>query len=60
MSPVRLFPEAVNELAEAAEWYAARRPGLELDFLDQKGVPAGRIRGVAPGPPEPSGRRILA
>jgi plasmid stabilization system protein ParE len=35
VSSVRLFPEAVAELAEAAEWYAGRRPGLELDFLDQ-------------------------
>jgi hypothetical protein len=32
---IRLFPEAVAELAEAAEWYSGRRPGLELDFLDQ-------------------------
>jgi plasmid stabilization system protein ParE len=35
VSAVRLFPEAVTELAEAADWYAARRPGLEVDFLAQ-------------------------
>jgi len=35
VSVVRLFPEAVAELAEAADWYAARRPRLELDFLNQ-------------------------
>ena len=33
MSVVRLSPEAVDELAEAAVWYRARRPGLELEFL---------------------------
>ena len=35
MSAVRLFPGAVAVLAEATDWYAARRPGLELDFLDR-------------------------
>jgi plasmid stabilization system protein ParE len=33
VSAVRLSQEAVAELAEAAQWYAARRPGLELEFL---------------------------
>ena len=33
MSAVRLSPEAVGELAEAAAWYRARQPGLELEFL---------------------------
>jgi plasmid stabilization system protein ParE len=33
VSAVRLSPEAVAELAEAAQWYAARRPGLDVDFL---------------------------
>ncbi len=33
MSDVRLSPEAVDELAEAAAWYAAQRPGLESEFL---------------------------
>ncbi len=33
MSAVRLSPEAVDELAEAAAWYKARRSGLELEFL---------------------------
>jgi toxin ParE1/3/4 len=35
VSAVRLSPEAVAELAEAAEWYEARRPGLEVDFLTE-------------------------
>jgi hypothetical protein len=30
---VRLSPEAIDELLEAAEWYRARRPGLESEFL---------------------------
>ena len=33
MSVVRLSQEAVDELAEAAAWYGARRPGLGLEFL---------------------------
>jgi hypothetical protein len=35
VSAVRLSPEAVAELAEAAQWYAARGPGLEVDFLTE-------------------------
>jgi toxin ParE1/3/4 len=30
---VRLSPEAIDELVEAAEWYQSRRPGLESEFL---------------------------
>jgi hypothetical protein len=45
VSVVRLFPEAVAELAEAADWYAARRPGLELDFLDQAEAFVGYLAG---------------
>ena len=33
MSALRLSPEAVEELAEAAEWYRTQRPGLEMEFL---------------------------
>ena len=33
MSVVRFAAEATDELAEAAAWYRARRPGLELEFL---------------------------
>jgi toxin ParE1/3/4 len=33
VSAVRLSPEAVDELAEAAAWYRDRRPGLEVEFL---------------------------
>lgn len=33
MKVVRLSPEAVDELVEAAVWYRARQPGLELEFL---------------------------
>ncbi len=33
MSVVRLSPEAIDELAEAAAWYRARRPGLQDEFL---------------------------
>jgi hypothetical protein len=32
---VRLSPEAVEELAEAAAWYMAQRPGLEVEFLGE-------------------------
>lgn len=37
MSAVRLSPEAESELAEAAAWYAARRPGLAMEFLTEVG-----------------------
>jgi plasmid stabilization system protein ParE len=30
---LRLSQEAIDELLEAAEWYQARRPGLEAEFL---------------------------
>jgi plasmid stabilization system protein ParE len=30
---LRLSQEAIDELLEAAEWYRARRPGLEAEFL---------------------------
>jgi plasmid stabilization system protein ParE len=30
---VRLSPEAIDELADAAGWYRERRPGLELELL---------------------------
>jgi plasmid stabilization system protein ParE len=30
---VRLSPEAIDEVVEAAAWYRARRPGLESEFL---------------------------
>lgn len=33
MNVVRLSPEAIDELVEAAVWYRARRPGLESEFL---------------------------
>ncbi len=33
MNVVRLSREAVDELVEAAVWYRARQPGLELEFL---------------------------
>lgn len=33
MKVVRLSPEAIDELVEAAGWYQARRPGLESEFL---------------------------
>ena len=35
MSAVRLSREAVAELAEAAQWYAARRSRLEVEFLSE-------------------------
>ena len=35
MSAVRLSSEAVDELVEAAVWYRARQPGLELEFLTE-------------------------
>lgn len=35
MSAVRLSPEAIDELAEAAAWYMAQRPGLEIEFLTE-------------------------
>ena len=33
MKVVRLSPEAIDELVEAAGWYQSRRPGLESEFL---------------------------
>jgi hypothetical protein len=33
VSVVRLSPEAVDELVEAAAWYRGQRPGLESEFL---------------------------
>jgi plasmid stabilization system protein ParE len=33
VSIVRLSREAIDELIEAAAWYSARRPGLEMEFL---------------------------
>jgi hypothetical protein len=33
VTAVRLSPEAGLELAEASEWYASRRVGLEDEFL---------------------------
>ncbi len=33
MNVVRLSPEAIDELVEAAVWYRARRPRLESEFL---------------------------
>ena len=35
MSALRLSPEAVDELAEAAEWYRTQWPGLEMEFLTE-------------------------
>jgi plasmid stabilization system protein ParE len=35
VSAARLSPEAVSELAEAAHWYAARRPELEVEFVTE-------------------------
>ena len=35
MKPVRLSPEAVTELAEAAVWYEDRQPGLAIKFLEE-------------------------
>lgn len=33
MKVVRLSPEAIDELVEAAEWYRGRRHGLESELL---------------------------
>ena len=35
MKSVRLAPEAVGELAEAATWYESREPGLASRFLEE-------------------------
>ncbi len=35
MSDVRLTPEALDELGEAASWYEARRQGLGSELLDE-------------------------
>ena len=35
MKPVRLAPEAVEELADSAVWYESRQPGLAAKFLDE-------------------------
>jgi hypothetical protein len=34
MKPVRVDPEAADELAAAAEWYDAQRAGLGGELLD--------------------------
>jgi hypothetical protein len=36
VSDIRLSSEAVTELLEAAAWYAAQRPGLEEESLDEE------------------------
>ena len=35
MKSVRLSPEALQELAEAASWYETRQPGLAIRFLQE-------------------------
>jgi toxin ParE1/3/4 len=35
VKPVRLAPEAVEELADSAAWYESRQPGLAAKFLDE-------------------------
>ncbi|MDO8433570.1 MAG: hypothetical protein Q7S58_14290 [Candidatus Binatus sp.] len=35
MKSVRLAPETVAELSEAAAWYESQRPGLAEDFLNE-------------------------
>ena len=35
MKVVRLSPEAIDELVEAAACYRARRPGLESELVDE-------------------------
>lgn len=35
MKPLRFSPESVEELAEAAAWYAAQRPELAELFLEE-------------------------
>jgi plasmid stabilization system protein ParE len=35
VSLVRLSPEAIDELVEAAVWYRGQRPGLESEFLTE-------------------------
>ena len=35
MSEVRLAPEALDELSEAASWYEARSEGLGSELLDE-------------------------
>jgi plasmid stabilization system protein ParE len=35
VKPVRLSPEAVEELADSAAWYESRQPGLAAKFLDE-------------------------
>jgi plasmid stabilization system protein ParE len=37
MKPLRLAPEALDELMAAAEWYDVRRGGLGDRFLDEVG-----------------------
>jgi len=35
VKPVRLSPEAVEELADSAVWYESRQPGLAAKYLDE-------------------------
>ncbi len=44
---VRIRPEAEQDLAEAAAWYEAQRPGLGHEFLDEV---AAMLSGIAENP----------
>jgi plasmid stabilization system protein ParE len=41
--PLRISEEAEAEMAEAARWYEAHRPGLGIDFLEAVDDAAARI-----------------
>jgi toxin ParE1/3/4 len=64
--PVRVDPEAEEEIAAGIDWYERKRPGLGTEFLDEidtairslgdPGPECGPVRGV---PPELSIKRKL-
>ncbi len=47
MTKVRLGAEAKQDVREAKEWYAERKPGLDLEFRDELDRTIGRIQAFA-------------
>ncbi|MBX3468471.1 MAG: type II toxin-antitoxin system RelE/ParE family toxin [Planctomycetes bacterium] len=58
MKPVRVEPEADDELAAAASWYDAQRPGLGVEFMAAVAEAIERVQrmpavhALVPGAPE--------
>lgn len=60
IKPIRIEPEADEELLQAARWYERRRPGLGMEFLATIGVALEVIeRHPSSGSPVPKVRTEL-